>query len=380
MRLRDEIKRRFPDLLIQSDLPEAAEPGRHLNLPGRPPHLTPNPSFTFSELQRTLSTLGALDEQTPSNLKPLTRDRANLTTDFRLSGSASLVSIESSASELHGPDPSMSLSQSAKPDPPRPLSKRRSSPPRIPDLPSFVSDSGQSPRLRTTLYLPHFTHDFDTIHAYCLDPTGFDLSRDGATLHPLSRALIELMDSHRLKELRKEQKIKKILNLIFKTLLRRYTERTHPHLLHVTDSAKRQFYAHYFSEISGQDSLFSRPDYRSRKVQGEIRPLNLTYNAKFFKNVQKCELFVGDMLVALEELRGQASQIIRGDVWRLLKRLEAFMAPSSSPDGDLARLHSFFEKKNAYGSKVGIKIPWSQQQILDSIDLVRYLASPQRRL
>ncbi len=377
MRLREEIKRRFPDLVVAEVLPVSEGQVTSPKPPGRSLSLNSNPFFTFSQLQQTLRSLGAPEISDLSRFKSLNIDRGCQRTDSSPSPSASQESIDSPTSEPQdSPRPPRCLFRSLAPDTSGILSQPYTDISPKPELPSSIFDSAPPPRLRTTLYLPHFNTDFAIIYTYCVDPAAFDLSRHLSELSPISRALIRLMDSHRLKELRKEQKIKKILNLVFKRLLRNFSQRTHPHLSHVTDLVKKKFCVYYFASISGGDTLFSKPDYRSRRVKGVSRPLNLTYNAKFFKNVQKCDLFVQDMLESLDELSGQVGQIIRGDTWRLLKRLEACLIPGEPEEESLTRLNGFFEKKNTFGSKIGIKIPWSEQQILESIDLVRYLARP----
>lgn len=233
------------------------------------------------------------------------------------------------------------------------------------------ADASAVPRMQTSLYIPHFSADFTVICGYCLHPSAFFLTSHLGSVTPLSREVIQLMDTHRLKELRKEQKIKKVLNLVFKNMVQKFVSEKYPEIVHVTDAIKKDFCRHYFADVSEDTSLFSKPDYRCRKSKRDSRPLNLTYNHKFFTSIKRCPLFMRDLAGILDQLEEGADAIVKGDVRRFLKRLEISLVGIPVERDLIAQVRRFFSKKNNLGYKMGIKIPWTRQQIRDSVDLVR---------
>lgn len=239
------------------------------------------------------------------------------------------------------------------------------------------ADVSAVPRMQTSLYIPHFSADYPFICAYCLHPSAFLQTPHLSSVALLSREVIQLMQTHRLKELRKEQKIKKVLNLVFKHMVQKFVSEKYPDIIHVTDAIKKDFCRHYFADVSEDKSLFSKPDYRCRKSKRDSRPLNLTYNAKFFTSVKKCPLFMRDLSGILDQLKDSAEAIVKGDVRRFLKRLEISLVGLSTERDLTAQVRKFFAKKNNLGYKMGIKIPWTRQQIWDSVDLVRLLTDVQ---
>lgn len=228
-------------------------------------------------------------------------------------------------------------------------------------------------RIKSSLYLQTFYSDFNLILSYCLNPLQYDLLWYQSKVNKYSFTVMKLIDKHRLKELRKEQKIKKILNLSFKILIRNFVTEKFPTVMHISENIKKQFCLHYFKEVSHEKSLFTKPDYRCKKSKNESRPLNLTYNSRFFETIQRCPSFLEHMIRTLNELEEIVVQTVRTDVRRILKRIELCVFSVTDGNVSLETLENFFSKKNQLGNKLGIKIPWTQNQIKESIRMVRNL-------
>lgn len=228
-------------------------------------------------------------------------------------------------------------------------------------------------RIKSSLYLQTFYTDFNLILSYCLDPLQHPLTSYQNKINKYSFAVLQLIDKHRLHELRKEQKIKKILNLSFKILIRNFVSEKFPEISHISELIKKEFCRYYFLQVSQEQSLFTKPDYRCKKTKNESRPLNLTYNSKFFDTIQRCPRFLNNLIETLDSLELMVVNTVRTDVRRILKRIELCVFSTMEGEVPIQTLEQFFSKRNQLGNKLGIKIPWTRQQITESIELVKHL-------
>lgn len=242
---------------------------------------------------------------------------------------------------------------------------------------SSLSDSlsldSSNNRQPTSLYLPNFINDIYYINSFFLEPGSFNIAQACGSLSPLSNYLLSLVESKRSHELRKEQKIKKVFNLVFKQLLKDFRQRFFPDQDHVTEQIKQQFARYYFQPVSDNYHLFTKPDYRSKKMKSG-QATNLTYNSQFFTDIKKCPLFVNDLVGCLKAIKAAVDTVIKDDIRALLQGLENCMAKVEGLEEKQSNMSKFFQKRNIDGKKVGIKIPWSRSQFCAAVDLVAKLS------
>jgi len=188
-----------------------------------------------------------------------------------------------------------------------------------------------------SLGLVIFSADFGLLLKYCLHPDREPISYFDARTGPDSRHLLRLIDQNRIRQLRKEQKIKKIINFAFRILLKKFLLERYGPICHVPRKL----------------SLFS-----------------LTYNRSFFAKIQKCDRFMRDFREVIQQIQESLVSTIRADLRRFLKHVERFILYDRPELDKRVALEQFFDLRNKDNRRQGIKIPWTEAQYKESIDCV----------
>lgn len=225
---------------------------------------------------------------------------------------------------------------------------------------------------KQSLHLEIFQNDFSKICEYCHDPDKFELENEGLAVNEYSQYVLKMIAKYRLNILRKEQKIKKVLNMVFKIMIKKFAQEYFPNITHVSESIKREFSDHYFLNFNKCYSKCDKAGY-DKKYGPRSKNLNLGYNNLFFANVKRSPSFLKEMRIALKEIEDMIVPTINMDVRRILKRIEICSFSNSSKKVDCQEIEKYFLTKNQDGNRMGIKIPWTQKQMMESIDLVTFI-------
>lgn len=224
--------------------------------------------------------------------------------------------------------------------------------------------------IKFPLTLGLFNNDFNAILRFCLSPDNYSPLNHETDLNSDSLLLIQLIDQHRLKVLRKEQKIKKIINLAFRILLQKYLSWKYKNIIHISEAMKKDFCNYYFGHLTKENQEFQKPNFRSLGKNQKSAVFSLTYNKKFFKNVQNCQLFLTDFKESIHQIYASIFSTIKGDLRRFLKHVEKFVFFDHPELDKKIAIQHFFDLKNKFNRKQGIKFPWTENQYKDSIDCV----------
>jgi len=216
-----------------------------------------------------------------------------------------------------------------------------------------------------SLGLVIFSADFGLLLKYCLHPDREPISYFDARTGPDSRHLLRLIDQNRIRQLRKEQKIKKIINFAFRILLKKFLLERYGPICHVSDAMKREFCQSYFGHLKLEERSVSRSS-RPRKLS----LFSLTYNRSFFAKIQKCDRFMRDFREVIQQIQESLVSTIRADLRRFLKHVERFILYDRPELDKRVALEQFFDLRNKDNRRQGIKIPWTEAQYKESIDCV----------
>lgn len=210
-----------------------------------------------------------------------------------------------------------------------------------------------------------FQNDFSHILRYCLWPEREPVEKFDSRVGVDARQLLRLMDQHRLRVLRKEQKIKKVVNLAFRILLKKYLAAKYGRINHVSDEMKRGFHHHYFGHLRFEGATQPRCG-RDPKMLG----LALTYNRSFFAKIQQCESFMRDLREALDQIRQTMVSTIRADLRRFLRHLERFVIFDHPELDKRVAIQQCFDLRNKDNRRQGLKFPWSEAQFKEAVQCV----------
>lgn len=228
---------------------------------------------------------------------------------------------------------------------------------------SRSSQSNQPQKGPLTLVI--FSNDFGHILKYCLNPAKEPMAYYDARVGPDTRQLLRLIDRNRIRILRKEQKIKKIVNYAFRILLKKFLLEKYGPISHVSDNMKREFHKHYFGHLE-TDPPKAGPPNRPSKAS----TFSFTYNRSFFAKIRKCEAFMADFKVMISQIRDSIVTTIRTDLRRFLGHIERFMLYDRPELDKWVALEQFFDLRNKDNRKQGIKIPWTKAQHGESVQCV----------
>lgn len=228
-----------------------------------------------------------------------------------------------------------------------------------------VSDSSPVPQRTHPFALVIFQNDFQNLLRYCLYPEREPIEKYDQRVGQDARQLLRLIEQHRLKVLRKEQKIKKVINLAFRILLKKYLAAKYGRVNHVSDEMKRGFHHHYFGHLRFEGATQSRPN-KDPKMSG----LALTYNRSFFAKIQQCESFTRDLKEALDQIRQTLVPTIRADLRRFLRHIERFVIFDHPELDKCVAIQQCFDVRNKDNRKQGLKFPWTEAQFKEAVQCV----------
>lgn len=173
---------------------------------------------------------------------------------------------------------------------------------------------------------------------------------------------------------RKEQKLKKVLNKVFKRLVREF-QREHgtTKQKHVSNQTWTEFTRFYFG-VKDSNATRIQPRFKKNKNPAQnSSSLFKSYNKCFFKMVADNKEFCGKLLAELALLQQEACAWFRKSCVQFLKEIERYIN-ARWPNDTLRGANEFFIRvtnKDGGPHKVGVKLPWTLAELTDAINLVQ---------
>lgn len=214
-----------------------------------------------------------------------------------------------------------------------------------------------------------FYSDFDKILNYCLEPVPLDIHSPYRNVSRLSFRLLKMIEQKRSKALRKEQCLKKVFNYALKITQLNYVNLKFNKPTHVSDHMKLDFRNTLFGKSNPRSDVSFEPTPTSASKPKKSLLSNFNFNKTFFQALKSSSVFFTDFTNSISSLKENIPRIVNMELQRLLIKIEKFLSKEKSEDDKLLKLDEFFNLRNKFDKKLGVKYPWTVKDYQNSVVL-----------